>query len=101
MKVYKWDDIKAGKLSPEKVAKIERKARRDVVRMNLRELRMVAGKTQAEVAEISKLTQSTLSRMERREDTPLPTLRRYVKALGGELEVVAVIGNKRVTIAGI
>ena len=101
MTVYKWNDIKAGKLSPAKVAHIERRARRDLVRMNLRELRQMAGKTQAEVAEITEMTQSALSKLERRDDTPLPTLRRYVEALGGELEIVAVIGNKRVTLAGI
>lgn len=101
MKVHKWDDIKNGKLSPEQIARADRKLKRDIVRMRLRELRMMAGKTQAEMAEITKLTQSSLSRIERRDDTPIPTLRRYVEALGGELEVVAVIGNKRVTLAGI
>ena len=28
-------------------------------------------------------------------------LRRYVEALGGELEIVAVLGNKRVTLQGV
>jgi transcriptional regulator with XRE-family HTH domain len=69
--------------------------------MNLRELREMAGKTQAEVAELVEVTQSALSKMERRDDTPIPTLHRYVQALGGELEIVAVIGNKRVTLAGV
>jgi hypothetical protein len=39
--------------------------------------------------------------MERREDNPIDALRRYVEALGGELEVVAVIGNKRVRLLGV
>lgn len=39
--------------------------------------------------------------MERREDNPLEPLRRYVEALGGELELVAVMGNKRVKLLGV
>jgi hypothetical protein len=31
----------------------------------------------------------------------LSTLRRYVVGLGGELEVVAVLGNKRITLQGV
>jgi hypothetical protein len=42
------------------------------------------------------MTQSELSRLERRPDHLVSTLRRYVKALGGELEVTAVLGAKRV-----
>ena len=47
------------------------------------------------------MTQSALSRMERREDNPIAALRRYVQALGGEIEVVAVLGNKRITLNGV
>jgi hypothetical protein len=45
------------------------------------------------------MTQSALSRIERREDNPLETLRAYVEALGGEVEVVAVFPEKRVRVA--
>lgn len=60
-----------------------------------------AGKTQVEIAELTALTQSALSRVETREDNPIATLRRYVEALDGELEVVAVIGNKRIKLLGV
>jgi hypothetical protein len=47
------------------------------------------------------MTQSALSRIERRSDNPIAALPNYVEALGGELEVVAVMGKKRVTLQGI
>jgi hypothetical protein len=39
--------------------------------------------------------------MKRREDWLLSTLKEYVKALGGELEVIAVIGDKRLRLRGL
>ncbi len=47
------------------------------------------------------MTQAELSRFERREDRKLSTLRKYVEALGGELEIAAVFGNKRITLTGV
>jgi hypothetical protein len=40
-------------------------------------------------------------RLQRRDDHLLSTLRRYVNALGGRLEVVAVFDNKRIAIKGV
>jgi DNA-binding XRE family transcriptional regulator len=96
-----WSDIKARKMNPERIARIRREAQGELCALTLRQLREEAGKTQVEVAEIAEVTQSALSRIERREDNPIEALRRYVKALGGELEVVAVIGNKRVKLLGV
>jgi hypothetical protein len=42
------------------------------------------------------MTQSELSRLESRGDHRISTLRRYVEALGGELEVTALFGGRRV-----
>jgi hypothetical protein len=42
------------------------------------------------------MTQSELSRLESRGDHRISTLRRYVEALGGELEVAAIFGGRRV-----
>jgi hypothetical protein len=47
------------------------------------------------------MTQAELSRVERREDHLVSTLRRYVEALDGHLEVVAVVGNKRIVLSGV
>jgi DNA-binding XRE family transcriptional regulator len=96
-----WSDIKARKMSPERIARIRREAQGELRALTLRQLREEAGKTQVEMAEIADVTQSALSRIERREDNPIEALRRYVEALGGELEVVAIIGNKRVKLLGV
>ena len=66
--------------------------------MNLRSLRESLGKTQDEIARRAAMTQSQLSRLERRDDHLLSTLRKYVRALGGDLEVVAVLRKKRVSL---
>jgi hypothetical protein len=47
------------------------------------------------------MTQSSLSDFERRDDHVLSVLRRYIKALGGELEVSAVFGDTRVKLKGV
>jgi hypothetical protein len=101
MKVHRWEDIKRRRLSADKVKAIEDRAKREVLLMTLRELRELSGKTQNEVAEVTEMTQSELSRAERREDHLLSTLRKYVEALGGELEVVAVLDDKRIRLRGV
>lgn len=61
----------------------------------------LAVRCSTEMADLVEVTQSALSRLEHREDNPIDVLRRYVEALGGELEVVAVLGNKRVKLLGV
>ena len=100
MPTHKWSDIK-GKMAPDRRARVEEAARQELLAMELRELRVEAGKTQTEVAEIAAMTQAELSKIERRDDHLISTLRRYVEALGGELEVVAVFDNKRIALKGV
>lgn len=72
----------------------ERGLRRSVPpRMTLRALRTAARKTQAEVARVTGIAQGDLSRLETRDrfdDSLVSTLRRYVEALGGGVELVVV-----------
>src|SRR5690242_11175483 len=72
---------------------------RSEVRMSLRELRAYTGRTQVEAAAGSEMTQSELSRLERREDFLLSTLRRYVDSLGGTLEVRIVLGSSEIRLS--
>jgi hypothetical protein len=49
------------------------------------------------------MDQSDVSRLERRNDLgdcQVSTLRRYVEALGGSLELVAAFGDKRIILVG-
>ncbi len=55
---------------------------------SLRQLRKVAGKVQADIAAALKIKQPSVSKIERQADMYLSTLRGYVKAIGGELELV-------------
>lgn len=66
--------------------------------MTLAELRNHVGKTQSEVGAPMGMAQSNVSMLEARTDVHLSTLRDYVEALGGRLEVVAVVGRERIPI---
>ncbi len=55
---------------------------------SLRELRKAAGKAQADVAATLKIKQPSVSKIEKQTDMYLSTLRSYVEAIGGELDVV-------------
>ena len=62
----------------------------------LGELRRVRQLTQVELSRTMRRPQSTISRIEREGDMLLSTLAAYVEALGGHLEIAAVIDGHRV-----
>lgn len=55
----------------------------------LRQIRRAREYSQATLAEILGMNQGDLSKFERRTDAYLSTIRRYVEAMGGTLELVA------------
>jgi transcriptional regulator with XRE-family HTH domain len=57
--------------------------------MRLHELRRALRLSQQTLARRLKTDQAQISRLEQRTDLFVSTLRRYVEALGGELEIVA------------
>jgi transcriptional regulator with XRE-family HTH domain len=57
--------------------------------MSLRELRRARKLTQVRVAKTLGITQDSVSRLEKRSDLLLSTLRKTVKAMGGSLSLVA------------
>lgn len=87
------------KADPVRRARIEtyKRAMRDAIA--LAELRKQRGATQTDLAEVLEVTQANISRIEHEEDLYLSTLRDYVAALGGELELVAVFPDTTVTLA--
>ncbi len=96
MTTHRWDDVRREKLSDEEIAEVDRAVADELLEMDLRAVRELLGLTQEQVAELAAMTQSEVSRMERRSDHRISTLRRVVESLGGELEVVANFGDKRV-----
>jgi transcriptional regulator with XRE-family HTH domain len=55
----------------------------------LQELRRARELSQEQLAEALGVNQATISKLERRADMYISTLRRFVEALGGELEITA------------
>ncbi len=77
------------KMSPaakERSTKIARDLRREI---RLGELRGALDISQEELAELLNRKQAAISRLERRSDMHVSTLRAFVKALGGKLEIIA------------
>src|SRR5487761_67185 len=57
--------------------------------MSLRDLRKARKLTQARVAKTLGITQDSVSRLEKRSDLLISTLRKTVKAMGGDVRIVA------------
>lgn len=75
---------------PEDVrARAEAEARHILAEMRLSELRAARELTQKEIARRLHKSQSAVSQIEGRADMYLSTLREYVRAMGGELEIRA------------
>ena len=73
------------------------------VHLSLWGVREATGKTQGEVRTASGIDQADISRLESREsfdDCLVSTLQRYLAAIGAEFELVAVFGDKRITVVG-
>lgn len=99
MRVHKWDGLKKKPFTPEQLERLEQRTRKTLLDMRLRELRKIAGVTQASLARRLKVSQGQISETENREDVLVSTLRRYVAALGGEIEVVARFGDKTLRVS--
>lgn len=69
--------------------------------MNLQQLREHVRQTQGDVARRASVSQPQLSRVEGRRDHLVSTVRKYVRALGGDVEVVAEIGAERIVLRDI
>jgi len=76
-------------------------AKANELEMSLRELRRMTNVTQAEIAARLGMDQGQLSRFERQGDCRLSTLRRYAEALGGKINVIIEVGDKRISLRGV
>ena len=69
---------------------------RNILAVRLRDLRKRSGKSQGDVAKAMAVAQPTVAKIEAGEDPKVSTVRRYIEALGGKVELIAIVGGKRV-----
>ena len=96
MATRKWRDIRSKKLSKAARRRVDARVHKELLEMDLRAMRELLDVTQEQLAELLEKSQAVVSRMESRDDHLISTLRRYVEALGGQLEVRAVFDDKTV-----
>ncbi len=81
---------KMKELNPAQPKKVEARAAELIAEeMTLRELRHARKLTQVKMAKTLGVTQDSISRLEKRSDLLLSTLRKTVEAMGGNLSLVA------------
>lgn len=81
------------------LSKLPRKRREKIERRaaelaTLKDLRQAVELTQEELAASLGVGQDTISRLEQRSDMLISTLKRYVQAMGGQLDLVARFPNR-------
>ena len=86
----KLDDVLAA-LPQDRQQRIEARA---MELSTLKDLRQAAQQTQEQLAATLGVRQDTISRLEKRSDMLLSTLRHYIESMGGKLELVAQFPNR-------
>ena len=86
------------KMSPERRARVAARVKEELARMPLHQLRNAREMTQTRLAEVLEMDQGNISKLEKRTDMYLSTLRSYVEAMGGVLEIRAVFPDGEVKI---
>lgn len=89
MKTTAWNDLNH-KVSPERREQLKREAVAELDRMGFAALRKARKQTQVELAAKLGIDQAGVSALENRSDLLLSTLTKYVRALGGDVEIRAV-----------
>ena len=86
----KLDDVLAA-LPQDRQQRVEARA---MELATLKDLRQAAQQTQEQLAATLGVRQDTISRLEKRSDMLLSTLRHYIESMGGKLELVAQFPNR-------
>jgi hypothetical protein len=77
------------KMPPERRARVDRLAEEMRAEMDLSQLRTARRLSQAALGEILHVEQPAVAKIEKRTDMYVSTLRRFIEAMGGELEITA------------
>lgn len=97
-----WREVRTGlRVDERAVAKHAKRMDAEEHAYRLREIREQQGVTQKELADRLDLTQPTISALEAGDldRSALATLKAYVEALGGTVEVTAKFGKQRLTLS--
>jgi DNA-binding XRE family transcriptional regulator len=86
------------KMSPERRARVAARVKEELALMPLQQIRNARRMTQTRLAELLEMDQGNISKLEQRTDMYLSTLRSYVEAMGGALEIRAVFPDGDVKI---
>jgi DNA-binding XRE family transcriptional regulator len=81
-------ELKA-KMSPEAQADVDAWVQHEIGQMPLQQVRNARQMTQTRLAELLEMDQGNISKLEQRTDMYLSTLRSYIEAMGGVLEIRA------------
>ena len=84
----KFDDLTKD-WDPERKARVEERVKAALAEMPLNKLRQAVKLSQERMAELLGVNQSEISKIEHRADMYVSTVRSYVQAMGGELDLVA------------
>jgi|HubBroStandDraft_1064217.scaffolds.fasta_scaffold287105_2 transcriptional regulator with XRE-family HTH domain len=93
----KWREIR-GTFSPEVEAQIAHEVKDAARVMTLYQLREARNLTQVSLAKVLSVNQGAVSRMEKRTDMYVSTLRNFIQAMGGQLQVKAIFPEGEVEI---
>jgi DNA-binding transcriptional regulator YiaG len=77
------------RMSPEAQARAKAEAMRRREEMDIAEVRRALKLSQEELAQTLQVGQAAVAKLEKRADMYVSTLRRFIAAMGGELEIVA------------
>ena len=93
--------IDAGHLDPKRLEALGRWQLDRVRAHRLAEVRKALGVSQVDMAKTMHMSQARVSKIERGDlaTAQVGTLRAYVRALGGEVELVARFGDERIVVA--
>lgn len=86
------------RMTPEARAAADARAAELDLEWDLAEMRRTRVLSQEEIAQALHIGQSSVARLEKRADMYVSTLRRFIEAMGGELDIVARFPEHTVTI---
>jgi DNA-binding XRE family transcriptional regulator len=93
----KFNELTA-KMSAKDRAEIKARSAKLLAELPLEQLRSARSLTQTNMAHLLGVNQSAISKIEKRTDMYLSTLRSYVEAMGGSLEIQAIFPDGAVRV---